>query len=367
MSTGDMKINPLTGNLEYAEGVGMFVGTVPNTQVNWSWIENSLGIEEIVANDIIAPLGGRPLCAGWDRGVFRSPSDTTFPSGWGPGANVFTLCTSLDYASDDTGFIVALSQSNIALTDQSGYSTDGGQTWTKFATVPSNVNSSHFGGCIAISTMDAITPAKIVWFPGNGVIPSYSTDGGTTWTLSSGLPTTGLAPSVSTNAHAMCSDKVNGDFYLHCSTAGATGGIYKSTDGGATWTQTHSTPLSGNSIFAFRLRSSPKAAGDLWCTDGFIGGSQPTSGTLKRSTDGAGATWTAIANVLSVTDFGFGATKPGNDHPSVYIVGWVNQGSGYNWGVWRSDSSAAAWAANTASWTFLSEYPNNSLDLAEVH
>ncbi len=276
MTIGQMKTDPSSGDTWFAEGIGVFKGTIPNTQANWSWnADYSYGIEELVANDVICPAStvGRPITASWDRGTMLSPNDTTFPSSYGPGANVFTLCTSVDYAYDDPNFIVALSQSNISLTDQSGYSIDGGQTWTIFGAVPSNVNSSHYGGCIAVSTKGTDhTTAKIVWLPGNGVIPSYSSNGGATWTLSSGLPSTGLAPSVSTNAHAMCVDKVNGDFYLHCSTAGSTGGIYKSTDGGATWTQVLVGPLSGNAVFAFRLRSSPYAAGDLWATDGFIGG-----------------------------------------------------------------------------------------------
>ena len=66
-------------------------------------------------------------------------------------------------------------------TEESGYSTNGGQTWTPFPTDPPGVGSGGaytgpWAGSIAAST-----PENILWAPANGNQPYYTLNGGETW------------------------------------------------------------------------------------------------------------------------------------------------------------------------------------------
>src|SRR5439155_25354597 len=64
-----------------------------------------------------------------------------------------------------------------------------------------------------------------------------------------------------------------------------------------------------------------------------------------------GVTWTTVANVAEVYDFGFGAPATAGTYPAIYIAGWVNN----QYGIWRSDNQGT-------SWTQTGKWPLNSLD-----
>ena len=56
--------------------------------------------------------------------------------------------------------------------EESGYSTNGGQTWTAFPSFPPwavRVAGNQFGGTIAAST-----PENIIWAPSGGIDPYYT-------------------------------------------------------------------------------------------------------------------------------------------------------------------------------------------------
>jgi hypothetical protein len=110
-------------------------------------------------------------------------------------------------------------------------------------------------------------------------------------------------------------------------------GIFKTTDGGASWTQVNRTVSPG---YSAQLKTTPGFAGDLWISDGFSGnpGSQPMGGSLHHSTDG-GVTWTSVSGVKEPFTIGFGAPAAGQTYPSVYVVGWVNS----VYGIWQSDNA----------------------------
>jgi hypothetical protein len=86
----------------------------------------------------------------------------------------------------------------------------------------------------------------------------------------------------------------------------------------------------------------------------------------------ANNTWTNITNTQEPRVVAVGAVAPGSDYPTVYFVGWMqnqNTAAGcgigvtaYCYGVWRSTSTAAQWAANTVSWTRVNDYPLGSMD-----
>ena len=53
-----------------------------------------------------------------------------------------------------------------------------------------------------------------------------------------------------------------------------------------------------------------------------------------------------------------GAVASGSDYPTVYFVGWVSN----VYGLWRTTSTAAQWAANSVTWTSVATYPLGSED-----
>ena len=118
-----------------ADGIGVVNATIPaqgfteNTLVNWN--DQSLGIEELDANEIIVPPGGNPVLASWDRPFFYISDANAYPSTYGPVDNANIVAGwSIDYASSNPDFIVGLAD-NWGI-EESGYSANGGQTWTAF-------------------------------------------------------------------------------------------------------------------------------------------------------------------------------------------------------------------------------------------
>jgi photosystem II stability/assembly factor-like uncharacterized protein len=106
-------------------------------------------------------------------------------------------------------------------------------------------------------------------------------------------------------------------FYMYYS------GVFKSTDGGATWTKVFNGEISPWSLVNSRIEAVPGQAGNLFFTGGPQGGTgaiHPAGEGFFQSTDG-GATWTAVPNVLEVTTFGFGASATPGGYPSIYILG----------------------------------------------
>ena len=343
MSTGEMLFDPAKANrLWFAEGIGVWFTDIPDaatTPKTITFTSQSKGIEQLVANQVISPPGGKPVVASWDRPVFYVADRDAFPSTHGPdNQNAIVMGWALDYASTDPTFIVGLV--NWWGIEKSGYSTDGGQTWTKFAAYPAD---SKIGGGIAAST-----PKNIVWVPSSNGAPYYTTDGGATWVKAAipGTPTWDYAYYL--NRHIVVADRVTArTFYIYNTPKG----LFRSSDGGATWTSVFPHEIAPWSGFNATLKSVPGRSGHLFFTSGPQGGSgdaHPAANPFMRSTDG-GETWTAVPNVLEVRAFGFG--QPLNDYPTIFICGWVKG----LYGIWRSND-------NARSWTRMGEFPLGSID-----
>jgi len=357
MSEGDMYFDPTVPNrLWFSEGIGVWYADVAGIPSVITFTSQSIGIEQLVANWIIAPPGGHPIVASWDRPVFRVENPDTFPTSHGPDrAQSILMGWSVDYASTDPSFIVGLMNWNV---EKSGYSTDGGQTWSQFASQPPLFSNGKLGGSIAAST-----PTNFVWVPQNNGNPYYTTNGGASWAQVSipGIPTTGETGwgwAYFMNRHIVAADRVTaGTFYLYNygpSAAPSAIGIYRSSDGGATWTHVYSRAVAPGSSFNAKLRAVPGKAGHLFFTSGQQGNTGDVnpdpSATFMRSTDG-GSTWGAVANVGEVYAFGFGKEASPDGYPAIFIAGFVNN----VWGIWRSDD-------NAQSWIQISNFPLGSLD-----
>lgn len=337
MTIGDMQIDPTDGLVYFAEGIGVWKADWPRTFVSFDWISQTRGIEELVANDIIVPPGGKPLTASWDRPFFRSDEPNTFPMKYGPVDGAFAGGWSIDYASSEPSFIVGIA--NWGNKDISGYSIDGGRTWLQFASKP----EWRLGGSIA-----AASPKNIVWVSGNNGMPYYTKNGGATWQLASGLPKDGWIFAYYLKRRIVVADRVQiGTFYLY----NFKHGLFRSTDGGSSWSLVYKSEIAPSSAFNARLRATPGRAADLWFTSGSQKSEHPfPGGYFRHSTDG-GVTWHTIANVAEVRDFGFGKSRTNTGYPAIFIVGWV--GSVY--GIWRSDDQAV-------SWTKIGDFPDENID-----
>lgn len=342
LGSAGLVFNPLVPNqLITTGGTGVWNTVLPS---NWSvntpvvWNSQTMGIEQLCANQILIAPGGKPVVASWDRAFFYIDNPDQFPTTYGPVANTFVAGWSLDYAASNPNFLVGIA--DWWGTEQSGYSTDGGQTWHQFATMPA------FAGHTIGGTIAASSPLDIVWAPANGFQPYFTNDGGQSWNpvnLPGVSDWSGFNWAYYFNAATVTADRVLADtFYLYY----AGQGVFRSTDDGKNWTKLTSGELSPHSYFSSKLESVPGQAGNLFFTGGPNG---DTNEPFLRSVDG-GATWTSIPTVTQVTVFGFGAPATAGSYPAIYIAGYVNN----VYGIWQSND-------NAQSWTKLEDYPLDSL------
>jgi len=197
------------------------------------------------------------------------------------------------------------------------------------------------GGRIAVSSTD---PNIMVWLPqGEGTAPHYSRDRGVSWTACTGAPASQMKSrdNPGTLIQQLAADRVNGKFYL-ASFGGADGGnhaVSVSTDGGVTWAPVGTVPAATYNVYHAQIVAAP-AANDVWvCDDGT--GTKPPRGGLWRSTDG-GATWSQIASgaINQVRAVSFGKAQKDTGY-TVFIAGYRNGTKG----IYRSDDQGATWVA----------------------
>lgn len=298
------------------------------------------GLEELVGTRVLplpAAGGGGVLAGVMDKSgfVMRDPEIT-------PSAHIGTAAI-----ANSTGLgISALTNTIVVSLASGGYSAgealasdDGGQTWRAlakpFASNPSSGYGMTLGGDIAVSATNKNNfvwiPLNPNWYP-NDHPPIFSTNGGASWTPTTGLPTffNGLTDTYNGLTNVLAADAVNGSvFYAyHENTSTGVGSIYRSTDGGATWALRSNGGLPG--FWRSILQARPGSEGELWYSN--------ATTMLSRSTDG-GATFTANSGWTTVKCFGFGAPLPGETKNTIYAVG--TRGGIY--GVYYSVNDGVSW------------------------
>jgi photosystem II stability/assembly factor-like uncharacterized protein len=365
-ATADVHFDPRVPNrLWIAAGMGVFYADFPPGAAVAEWQSLSRGIEELVANDVVQTPGHAPIFAGWDFGTHVKPDLTQWSTTFGPNERALMTVPQLDWSPSDPDFIVSnASDARVGCCSEdgnavmAGYSTDDGQRWTKFKSLPTPPGTRSDDpwrmsfGSIAVSATDT---SNIVWQPAYNRQAYFTKDRGATWTLVSLPGAIGDNPGSFKDPwlqrKTVTADKVTGGtfYYVHSGDAPnqALAGLWRSTDGGATWLRVFVGEIAPASHMAAKLRAVPGHAGHLFFTSAFayvgdIG--------LRRSTDG-GSTWALVPAVTRVDDIAFGKAPTGAKYPSIYISGQVNG----IYGVWRS-------VDNAANWQQLVDFPVGTLD-----
>lgn len=342
-SNGDIQFDPAGANLLYnANGIGIFKTNPPTTNTTVTWTSQTANVENLDMNRVVGSnSNNKPLISAWDRAGFIVVPGT-YPSAYGGSACSGALGSGWSGDVDPTGATAAVLSTPTPGTNcgTSSSTSISSVSWSAFASQTPETTNSTVGGCFAASTT-----THFLWLPddngSNANGPWTSTNGGTTWTArtvangTSATAPTGWGENYFNPAQPCAADRVTVDtYYLWNDGQRASGdkGIYKSTDGGVTWSK----PFAGNFGGGFggniQLKAVPGNAGHLFFSVGNQGvGNHPASTQLWHSTD-AGATWTALANTGETFCVGFGATFAGQSYPAIYFVGWLSN----VYGVWRS-------------------------------
>jgi photosystem II stability/assembly factor-like uncharacterized protein len=368
-ATGDVAFDPaIADRLWVSAGSGMYYADLEPEARTIRWTSEVRGIEELVANDAIAPPGGPALFAAWDFGIHAKGDLSRFSTTYGPRERVLISAQQLDWSPSDPRFIVTnASDARMCCAEDgdavmAGYSLDGGRTWSKFATLPQPPGTAAGDpwrmsfGTIAVSSGDT---ANIVWEPAFDRSPFYTTDRGRHWKRvifpGEHLPQTGSYPNYWMQRKTLAADRVrSGVFYLVHSGSGqnrALAGLWRTEDGGATWERMFKGEIAPNSGLAAKLRAVPGRAGQLFFTSGLVGGADAR---LWWSVDG-GTSWDAVPGITNVDDIAFGKAAPGESYPAIYISGRVFG----RYGIWRSTDQGAQWRK-------LAAFPLGRLDQVTV-
>lgn len=366
-TTGSIMFDPVKPDrIWVAHGVGVFHADLTGGDTHLAWVSQTRGIEELVANDVVQTKGHAPLFAAWDFGIHIKHDLNAYSTRFSPD-RAFIAVQQIDWTPADPSFLVTNASDTRPCCSEdgnavmAGYSTDGGNTWTKFASLPTPPGTKPDDpwrmafGTIAVSSSD---PDNIVWEPSLNRAPFFTKDRGKTWEQVM-LPGAqgdnyGSFQGSWLQRKTLTADKTTGGmFYLVHSgdEPNATlAGLWRSSDGGASWSQVFAGEIAPNSAITAKLRSVPGKAGHLFFTSAAGGGETP----LRRSGDG-GTTWTTVPNVSHVDDVGFGKAAAGARYPTIYISGQV----GGVYGVWRS-------VDDTRSWQQLVDFPMGTLDQVTV-
>lgn len=365
-ATGTVLFDPvLPDRMWVAAGFGVFHAQAPGIGMPLTWEGQSRGIEEIVATEIVQTPGHAPLFSGWDFGIHVKADLNTYSTTYGPRERVVIASQQIATSPSNPLFIVT----NASDTRQgccsedgqavlAGYSEDGGQSWSRFESLPTPPGTKADDpwrmsfGTIAVAANDT---RNIIWQPTNNRSPFYTKDRGKTWQRvifpAEKLPFTGSHGFYAMTRKILTADRVRPNtFYLVHSgnkANAALTGLWRTQNGGANWQKIFKGEIAPFSAGSAKLRAVPGEGGHLFFTSGLTG---PPDTRLRRSTDG-GVSWKALDEVKDVDDLAFGKAAKGARYPAIYLSGTVRG----VYGIWRSID-------NAKSWQRLADFPNGRLD-----
>lgn len=333
-------------------GTGVYRADLPPEPVVVDWRSQTRGIEELVANDVAQAPGHPPMFAFLDFGIHVKPDLDAFSIGYGPKERVLIAAQQLALTPSDPDFVATnASDTRTSCCWQdgdavlAGYSLDGGRGWQRFPSLPQPPGTAAADpwrmsfGSIAVSSGDA---ANIVWEPSYDRALFYTYDRGATWSRVSFpgeiLPSSGSHGTIYLQRKNLTADPIRPRVFYLAHSGGddnaALAGLWRSEDGGATWSRLHAGEIAPQSRFAAKLRPVPGRSGDLFFTSAAGG----KDAALRRSRDG-GATWSVVREIDHVDDVAFGKAAPGASAPTIFLSGQIRG----RYGIWRSVDDGATW------------------------
>ena len=292
-------------------------------ETHWSvWAE---GIEETAVMELASPPSGAHLISAFgDIGGFTHDDLNVSPKDGMHLHPLFTTTSSLDFAQKNPKIFIRGGSPVRDFPDRGplSYSLDGGHHWKPFSLGGTNTTSRRGGGGGGsqgggVGTGPVILSADGSVFMSTMGTVQISTNRGETWTPVQGL-SRGVRP---------IADRANPAKFYALSIAD--GKIYRSTDGGATFTTNDVTGLTVTNGGGMRLLAVPGREGDLWLYGHSL---------LYHFTDG-GAVFKPMVNPPDITVLGFGKAARRKGYPALYIAGSYNGQQG----VFHSDDTGATW------------------------
>jgi xyloglucan-specific exo-beta-1,4-glucanase len=314
---GDLEIDPFDSNrMMYGTGATLYGSddlTAWDTGGQIHIRVMAQGIEETSVLDLISPPSGANLLSAiGDVNGFRHNDLSAVPPILFTSPNT-SSSTSIDYAELMPNFIVRSGNVDKQFNpnvNRVGFSFDGGTSWFQ-GSEPGGVTG---GGTIAA----AANASRVVWSP-QGAAVHFSTNNGSSWTPSSGIPAGAIVESDRVNPLKFYGF-VNGTFYV-------------SSNGGQTFAATPATGLPGAGA-PVHFKAVPGIEGDVWLAGGTEGGVYG----LWHSTN-SGASFAEIASVEEADNIGFGMRAAGQTYVALYSSAQV---AGVR-GLFRSDDAGASW------------------------
>jgi subtilisin-like proprotein convertase family protein len=300
------------------------VATLPATLQVWSLVRTSTGW--LATTETSARAGA--IYASTDQGAtWAQIPGTTFS-----GAGRITL--GVGQPGDATVYAYAANTNDASQLDLFR-STDGGATWTALnitTKVPTNSNSDNpnmalMGSQAFYNHMLLVDPSdasRNTVYLGGQLASAKTTNGGATWTLLSNWLAQFSLPYVHADFHCAAVSDFNGTHRLYF---GTDGGLFTSTDGGATWDDTKNKGLVNHLIYA--LAANPGVAGSA-----LVGlqdnGTRIRSGTSStfnqvRGGDGFGVAWAqdvTSASAVSMSSYVYNAIQRATTSPVVTQSNW---------------------------------------------
>jgi hypothetical protein len=329
-SVGEIKFDPTTtDDAIMTMGQGLWDAEVAGSAPSWTL--RVRGIEELILVDLKHEPNTHLFCAGWDEGSWVRPKASLDTAPASPLVLTASIIASSSVAIDPTNPDLIVFYGGPGST--TGYSDDGGATFTAFPTFPSGQQLQF--GCICVNNGVIIIVSTQ---SGTGLpVPYRSDDLGATWSAITiaETPATGVSGwgySLTTQQKTIAADYVDPDtFYMSNWRNGVTPrckGVYRSTDGGLTWTL--GTDPYGNSSTTYikDMKAVPGNQGHLFATGGHntdSTGNYPNNTILGRSTDG-GATWSDVnSDIRQANQIGLGKARTAGGYPTLFFDGFYKR------------------------------------------
>ena len=217
-------------------------------------------------------------------------------------------------------------------------SVDAGESWfycdtgnhNAYAVVVDPTNSNKVW--VSYGSVHDLPETKVLNTAPSGVGGiRYSTNGGTSWNATTGLPGRIVTDIVIDPTSTAGSRTMYASVF-----GGTTGGSYKSTDDGHSWTAINSGITgAGNSTNAWRINRGADGALYLVVMPTYAG----LDGVIYKSTNG-GTSWTAIKTTSQAMDYPLDIAIHPSDATILYICGYTDDRSG---GVYKTTNGGTTW------------------------